>query len=529
MNITRRLFHCIAAGTLLLASMAADDGLYAQDTKVPENRVLRVAVHADLRTLDQAQTTAYITQRFGAAVYDTLFAFNSKLEPQPQMLDTYSLSDDGLTYTFTLRDGLQWHDGQPVRSADCIASLARWMDYDPMGQTLKGFLARMEPVDDKTFKMILKQPWSLTLMALSKLTGAPLIMPERVAKTPADTPITNHIGSGPFLFKADEWVPGSKVVFVRNPDYVPRKEPADLLSGGKVVNFDRIEWYYFPDDNTALSAFQAGEVDYYEQPPLQYLPILKADPNVEMKVLDIYGNLNLLRPNHTIPPFNNVKARQALLHLINQSEIMQAVVGDPDYYLSFCGAYFLCGSENETSVGSEVLRHPDVAKAQELMKEAGYKGEPIIFMLPTDRPTYQAASMVLIQTLRDAGLNIQPVSGDWSTLTGLRNKKEGWNLFVTTSAANAATPISSTYFNSRCEDAAPGWACDPKLMEIMEKWSMAPNAEERKNLLDEMQLRAYESVPFIPIGQFFQPVVYHQNIHGVLKAGIPVYWNITKD
>ncbi|MGV6873815.1 ABC transporter substrate-binding protein [Pseudochelatococcus sp. B33] len=522
MNSRRSLFSRTGIlAALLLIVMAIGQGAAAQE------KVLRVAVHADLRTLDQAQTTSFITQRYGYAVYDTLFAFNSKLEPQPQMVDTYKVSEDGKVYEFTLRDGLLFNDSEPVRSADCIASLARWMEYDPMGQSMKTFVDKMDVVNDKTFTLTLKRPWSMVLTALSKIGGAPFILPERIAKTPAGMPIMESIGSGPFIFKADEWIPGSKAVFVRNPNYKPRSEPADLLSGGKVVNIDRVEWHYFPDDNTALSAFRTGEIDYYEQPPPQFMQLLKDDPDVDIKVLEVYGQVFLLRPNHTQPPFNNVKARQALLHLVRQKEIMQAIIGDEDYYLDFCGAYFMCGSENETEAGSDVLKDYDVEKAKALLKEAGYNGEPIVFLATTDRQTHQTAAMIMQQELRDAGVNVQSLAGDYSTLTGVRDRKQGWNLFAVSSAANAAMPTTATWFNSRCDKAGPGWPCDEELMELVQAWSTAATKEEQREILDKLNRRAYETVPYIPLGQFFQPTAFHKNIKGVLKAGMPVYWNIT--
>jgi peptide/nickel transport system substrate-binding protein len=382
--------------------------------------------------------------------------------------------------------------------------------------------------------MVLKESYGLVLRSLAKAGNPPFMMPERVAKTPAKVQIKETIGSGPFTFKADEWQPGHKVVFERNKDYVPRKEPADLLSGGKIVKIDRLEWLYIPDNNTTLSALTAGEIDYFEAPPLEYIQILKKNPDIVVQKIDPLGVQGLIRPNHLYPPFNNPKARHALLYLVDQEEFMGSVVGTPDLHLKYCGTFFMCGSENETSAGLEGLGKPNLEKAKQLFEEAGYNGESIVVLQPTDRPQYNAATMVLIQQLRKAGLNVQPKAADWSTISSLRAKndppsKGGWHLFITSHGdPETATPLGNNWFNSRCERANPGWPCDPALMDLVDKWARATDKKEQRKLIDDIQIRALETVPYVPYGQYFQPIAVRSNVRGVLKSPHPVYWNIEK-
>ncbi|MCB1742476.1 MAG: ABC transporter substrate-binding protein [Gammaproteobacteria bacterium] len=527
MNIRSGIVRMLALASVLCSVFAAA-GVAAQE------KVLKVAVHADLKILDPMYTTTYITGRYGLAVYDTLFALDSKFVPQPQMVGDYSVSDDQLTYEFSLRPGLKFHDGAPVRSVDCIASLQRWMQKDPMGQRLAQSLDRLEAVDDDTFRLILKEPYGLVLDSLGKATGRAIILPERVAKTPITEQIKEAIGSGPFIFKKDEWKPGQKAVFIKNPDYVPREEPADFMAGGKVVKVDRVEWLYIPDNNTVLSALVAGEVDYYEAPPLEYIPILESNPDIEVKNIDQLGRQLLTRPNHLHPPFNNPKAREALLYLINQEHVMKAVVGNPKLYMPFCGAFFMCNSENGTEVGSEPLREYDLEKAKALLAEAGYAGEELVVLQPTDRPQYNAATLVLIQALRQAGVKVRALSADWSTIASIRAKKEpvdqgGWNIVITSHGGpTVANPVSGTWFNSRCGKGNPGWPCDEELMGMVDQWASETDAGKRKALIEQIHTRAYKSLPFVPMGQFFQPIAVRKNISGVLMSGEPVYWNIEK-
>ena len=496
-------------------------------------KVLKAVVHADLKILDSGWTTAYITNRYSYIVYDTLFAVNDKFEPKPQMVESWTVSDDALTYTFTLRPGLKFHDGQKVTAADCIASLKRWMQRDVMGQRLEPELRELVAVDESSFRLVLKQPYGLVLETLAKPTTAPYMMPERVAKAPLTEQITSSIGSGPFIMQRDKWQPGNKVVFVRNPEYIPRKEPPSYLSGGKVPKLDRLEWLYIPDANTTLNALITGEIDYFEAPPLDFIGILKENPDIRVLNIDHLGIQGLIRPNSLFPPFNNYKARQALLYIINQQDYMAAVAGDPDLYLKYCGAFFLCNSGNETAAGA--VTKPDIAKAKALLKEAGYNGEKIVVLQPTDRQQYSAATTVLISELRAAGVNVDVQAADWSTISARRARKDppdkgGWHLFITTHGGpDPSVPISNTWFNSGCERANPGWACDEDLQALVGKWIREPEPVQRKALIDQIQLRAYESVPYVPFGQFFQPVAFRKNVTGVVEAGQPVYWNIDKN
>ncbi|BBK42103.1 ABC transporter substrate-binding protein [Allostella vacuolata] len=516
-----------AAGAALVAGLFSVAPAAADST-------LKVVVHADLKILDPVWTTANITNRHGYLIYDTLMALDEKYVPQPQMVDRYTISGDKLVYTFTLRPGLKFHDGQPVTAADAVASVKRWGGRDPMGQRLMQFTSALEAVDASTFRLTLKEPYGLVLESLAKTTSPAFIMPERVAKTEVSTQISDYTGSGPFIFVKDEWRPGNKVIYRKNPDYVPRAEPPSYLAGGKVAKLDRVEWLYIPDANTALSALQAGEVDYFEVPPLDFVPLMERNRNIRLVTIDPLGFQALLRPNSLYPPFNNVKARQALLHIVKQEDYMRATIGNPNYYRKFCGAFFMCGSENETAVGSEPLAGQDFEKAKALLKEAGYNGEKIVVLQPTDRSEYNAPTMVTIQNLRKAGVNVEVQAMDWGTLLSRRAKKDppdqgGYHLFHTAQGGtNTAMPVANTWFNTRCDKANPGWACDLELDKMVEEWSREPDVAKRKAILERIQTRAYETVPYVPTGQYNLPTAVRSNVKGVLVSGFPVYWNIEK-
>ncbi|MGE0223030.1 MAG: ABC transporter substrate-binding protein [Acetobacteraceae bacterium] len=516
------------------AAMAA--GLVAGTTApvaAQPQKTLRAVVHADLKILDPTWTTIYITNRYGFLVYDTLYSFDSKFQPQPQMVESHTVSNDKLTWTFSLRPGLAFHDGQPVTSADVVASLKRWMTKISAGQFLAKYVTTVEAVDPRTFRLVLKQPFGMVLDSLGNPSTA-FIMPARIAGVPVTEQITESIGSGPFKMLRDQWRPGNKAVFVKNEAYKPRAEKADYLSGGKIAKLDRVEWMYIPDANTTLNALLNGEIDYFEAPPLDFVRLLRDSPDVTVLNIDRLGVQGLIRPNSLYPPFNNYKGRQALLHLIVQKEYMQAIVGDPSLSMEFCGAFFLCNSANATEAGSEVMRKPDYEKAKQLLKEAGYNGEKLVLLNPTDRPQYSAGIMVLAEGLKRAGANVELQASDWSTISVRRARKDppdkgGWNLFITTQGGPGPTvPSTNAWFNSRCERANPGWACDAELDKLVDTWATELDPAKRRAMIETIQLRAYESVPYVPFGQFFQPIAFRKNVTGVLESGTPVYWNIEK-
>jgi peptide/nickel transport system substrate-binding protein len=516
--------------TGLLGLFSGSTGSLAQD----RDKTLKVVVHANLQILDPVWTTAFITMRHGYLVYDTLYAVNSKFEPKPQMASGHEVLDNGLVYRISLRPGLKFHDGSPVRALDAVTSIKRWMARDPMGQRMNSVTASIEPLNELTFEIRLKEQWGLVIEALAKAANPAFIMPEKVALTPANTQITDPVGSGPYIFVKEEWRPGSKVVYRRNPDYIARNEPADYMAGGKRALMERIEWLYIPDHNTALAALTAGEVDYFEAPPLDFINTLERNKNLKTVDIDPLGTQGLIRPNSLYPPFNDIRARQALAHLVKQEDYMRVVVGNPALYKPFCGSFFHCGSDNGIQLGSEPFRQPNVDKAKQLLKEAGYNGEKIVVLQPTDRAQYNAATMVLIQSLRRAGVNVDVQAVDWSTLLSRRasrNQPEqgGYHLFITTQGGpDTAMPVSNVWFNTRCENANPGWACDMELDAMVAAWSRERDPLARRPILEKIHRRAWETLPYVIFGEYTQPIAVQANLHGIVAAGMPVYWNIER-
>ena len=500
-----------------------------------QQKVLKFIPQADLRILDPIATTAYITRNHGYMVYDTLFAIDEKFNVKPQMVDKYDVSKDGLTYTFTLRPGLKFHDGAPVRSADCIASIERWSKRDALGQKLAEATESWGAIDDKTFRLKLKAPFPLTLDALAKpSSNVPFIMPERIAKTDPFKNIDDPTGSGPFKMVKSEWVPGNKVVYVKNTDYVPRKEAPSWASGGKVVKVDRVEWIYIPDSATAAAAMNAGEADIWEQMPPDLIPLLSRNKDVTVKNIDPLGSMGMIRFNFLHPPFNNEKLRQAVLYVVDQKDYVIGIAGDPKNGHP-CYSYFTCGTPLATEVGAEPLKGKrDIEKAKRLVTESGYKGEKVVIIDATDQPIVHSQSLLTLENLKKIGINAEIQAGDWGTLITRRAVKEvpekgGWNIFHTWLVGpDMVNPAVNFPIRGTGEKAWFGWPSDPKMEELREAWFKAKTPEESKKAAEAVQRRAFEFVPIIPTGQFILPTAYRSNIRGLIIAPINLLWNVEK-
>jgi len=520
------------AAAVALAALVAVPAAHAQSS----GKTIKFIPEADLRSLDPIWTTAYITRNHGYMVYDTLFALDEHFKPQPQMVDTWKVSDDKLTYTFTLRDQLKFHDGQPVRSADCIASLERWMKRDAFGQALAQSVGEMKAQDDKTFSIVLKKPFPLLLDAIGKLSSnVPFIMPERVAKTDANTQITDPTGSGPFKFVKDEWVPGNKAVYVKNPDYVPRKEPPSWAAGGKVVKVDRVEWLYIPDSATAAAAINAGEVDWWQQLPPDLVPLLQKNKDVTVANVDPLGSLGVARFNHLQPPFNSEKMRQAVLYVLDQKDVMTVLAGDEKNWRT-CYSYYTCGTPMASEAGAAPLKGKrDPAKAKALLKEAGYNGERVVLMTATDQPIVNAQAQVVAEELRQIGFNVDLQAMDWGTLITRRTVKEsidknGWSMFFTWLVGpDMINPALNFPLRGNGEKAWFGWPTDDKLEAMRAQWMEAADLEAQKKLAADIQQEAFTSVPFVPTGQFIIPTAYRKGLHGVIVAPVVFLWNVEKE
>jgi peptide/nickel transport system substrate-binding protein len=533
MITTRR--RVLAGGAAALAATSCPAIITAQ-AQPSAARTVKAVMHADLRVLDPIWTTANISAYHGAMIYDTLFGLDETFTPQPQMVDKWGVSDDKLTYTFALRDGLKFSDGAAVTAVDCVASVRRWAARASGGQTLMKRVKDTPVVDEKTFKIVLSEPYGLVIDSLSTIsTSLCYMMRKKDAETDPNQQIRETIGSGPFLYNRDETRPGNRHVYDRNPNYVPRKEPPSAMSGGKVVKLDRVTFENIADEQTALSALQAGEIDFYEVPPQDLVDDLKKDTNLTVEVLNKTGHVALMRLNHLHPPFDNPAARQAMLYLVKQDDIMRAIFGQSKSWHA-CDSFFACGTPMTNHENTEWFKHgADVAKAKELFAKAGYDGKPVVVLQATDHYLANPAGLFAAQWLRQAGINVDLAAMDWGALLSRRAVKKppaegGWNIFSTTvTGITFADPIAFSGQAANGEKGWFGWPTDETQEKLREKWALAPTLDERKAVAKEIQQNGWNYVPHVVLGQFYRSSAWRKNVTGVVKMPEVVgFWNMEK-
>lgn len=497
--------------------------------------VLRFVPHSDLKILDPVWTTAYVTRNHGFMVYDTLFALDAAGEIRPQMVEGYSVTPDGLTYRFTLREGLVWHDGLPVTAEDCVASLQRWAARDVMGQKLLTFVADMTPTSAREFRVRLKEPTGLLLQSMAKPSSSPaFMMPKRVAMTEPTTQITDYTGSGPFMFRKDLWQPGAKVVYERFRDYRPRAEPPSGLAGGKVAKVDKVVWLPISDHQQAINALLANEVDYIEAPPHDLYPLVKSDPATRLIDWNPLGSQYNFRFNTLHKPFDDPRVRQALLYAFDQEQFLRAVVGDPHYY-KVCKAMFICGTPLATEIGMEDKLNGDIAKARALLADANYDGTPIVLLHSTDVQVLANLAPVAKALMEKAGFKVDLQSMDWQTLVARRAKKDppskgGWHAYLTTSASSdLLNPVTTSFLNTACDGAAFGWPCDARIEQLRDAFARASASSVQKSLVEALQQRVVEYPTHVHLGQWYGPGAARKSVQGIVPAPVPVLWNVSVD
>ena len=495
-----------------------------------DRRVLTFIPLADLAILDPVWTAARPTRNHGYLVFDTLYGLDEHYVAQPQMVESHSIENDGKLWTLTLREGLRFHDGEPVRGVDVVASVRRIAARESFAQALMAVTDELSAQSDRVVQFRLKKPFPHLAEALAGSTASmPAIMPERLAKTDPFSRVTEMVGSGPYRFVANERVAGSRVVYSKFDGYVPHASGrASFLAGPKVAHFDRVEWTVIPDPATAAAALTAGEADWWELPINDLLPHLARDPHIAIDVSDAAGSIGIMRFNHVQPPFNNPAIRRALLGAIDQGVAMTAVAGTDRRYWSDRIGLFGREAPLATDAGIEVLAGArDYGRVQHDLTEAGYHGERVVALIATDIPVINALAQVGVDQLRRAGMNVDAQALDFGTVVQRRTSKAppdkgGWNVYFTyfdgvwTYNPGNHLGIVSNYV---------GWPDIPRLEALRAAWFDVDDPEAQRRICREIQLQLWQDVPYIPMGEAFQPTAYRSDLADVQK-GFPLFYGV---
>lgn len=516
------------------ASLAAEALARPALVRAASASTLRFVPYADLALLDPIITTNYVTRTHALMVFDTLYGLDSSYRAHPQMVEGHAVEDGGLTWRLTLRDGLFFHDGTPVLARDAVASLKRWGQRDSFGSALFAVVNEVSAPSDKVLEFRLKRPFPLLPEALAKpVSYVPVIMPERLASTPATKAVTEMVGSGPFRFSAEERVPGSLNVYRRFTQYRPRGGgEASFTAGPKVARFDRVEWRTIPDGATAAGALRSGEIDWWEQPLVDLVPELSRQRDVRVDLIETAGLIGQIRLNHTQPPFDNPKVSHVLLTALDQGEMMDAVAGtDPAIRRGTCGI-FTPGGPMASQAGMDALTAPrNLAVAKRALEAAGYKGERVVLLAGTDVPRISAICEVMGDVCRKLGMNLDYVATDWGAVNQriLSDKpidQGGWSMFgVFSGGLDQLSPAYHLAARGNGRAGIPSWLSDTPIEALRSAWFEAADLPAQQALAAQIQARALEVGAYLPCGQYFQPSAYRTDLTGVLK-GLPLFWNV---
>lgn len=502
-----------------------------------QDRVLRVSLNTELQVLDPIVTTVNANRVFAYMVFDTLVGIDAEGGYHPQMLEGWEVSGDRLTWRFRLREGLEFHDGAPVTAEDAVASLRRWARREPLGGQLMQATREIQVIDARTFEFRLSRPFAFVVDALGKPGHTiPVIMPARIAaNADVGTAVPEIMGSGPFLFRRSEWRPGDRAVFHRNPRYRPRAEAPSGLAGGKVVKMDRVELVSMPDQATRVSALLAGEMDWLEIVPFHFIDRLRRSRAITIaSQRGIEQMISIMAINHLQPPFNDIRLRRAMQAAVEQPDVMASLGLPRGMSLETCRSIYMCDAPLTTEAGTEVFQGAGVARARELLREAGYNNEPVVLLHAETSALLNPIGLVVADQLRRAGFNVDVRTSDFATVSQRRMSRApveqgGWSVIpIVWNGIDLVNPLSNPAVSQNCSPLYPGWYCDEALKDLLNRFSEAATEEERMRLSAEIQGAFHRNVNLVMGGQFSAPAAYRANLYGIIPFAFPVFWNVER-
>ncbi len=522
----RRLLQ---AGAVALTAPLAAPAVVRADAA----RTLRYVPPTDLAILDPVWTTAAITTAHALMVFDTLYGLDEAYRAQPQMVDGHAVEDDGRRWTLTLREGLRFHDGEPVLGRDAVASIRRWAARDMFGQALLAVADEISAPDDRTVRFRLKRPFPLLPQALGKVTPSICaIMPEHLARTDPGVPITEMVGSGPFRFLAAERLAGARTAYARFDGYVPRAFGVPSRTAGpKLAHFDRVEWQVIPDQATAAAALQAGEVDWLDTLSSDLLPVLQGAAGVTVGYTDD-RSAAMLRFNSLYPPFDKPAVRRALLGAVDQKDFMTAAYGDDPRAWRVGTGFFLSGTPMASDADMGALTSPrDPKRVAAAIKVAGYGGEPVLLLAPQDYPALKALADVAADMLQRVGMRVDVQSSDWGTVVQRRGSRKppgqgGWNLFAT-GTTTTLDPSGHLGLRGNGDSAWFGWPTSPRLESLRQDWLATPDLTGQQAICRHMQEQAFQDVPYLPLGESSRLTAYRTGLSG-FPAGTVSFFGVQR-
>lgn len=480
---------------------------------------LRVAQIGDPPTLDIMATTADVTTNDAQGIFESLFALDASGSPQPLLATGAQWSGDNLTLSLPLRTNVLFHNGAPMTSADVVASLQRWLRLAPLGQSSASAIKGITAEGPHMVVIQLNRPFGLLPTYIAAPNAMPAVMPRAIIEKYGDKPVQDYIGTGPYMFK--EWKHDAYIRLVRFDKYVSANQPAGGYGGQRVAFVDEIDIFAVPDANTRLAGMQSGQYDIGFSIPADQYAQVKATPTLSTAILkpDSWFIFSL---NKKARMFANLKLRQAFRKAIDSKPIMEAAFGPQEFWsIASPTIGYLAYQDDKT--GADVFNHQDIPGAKALLQEAGYNGQPLVWLTTKNYDWMYKGSLVAKSQLEAAGFKVDLQVLDWATVVQRRAQPEIYEVFQTGMGGAPAIPPAMDAFVS---EKWPGFWSDPRKDDAMKKFESSVRLEDRKAAWSEVQRLFYEDVVAVKVGDFYEYFVLQKKVQGFRPLDYPPYWNV---
>ncbi|MDR2175178.1 MAG: ABC transporter substrate-binding protein [Synergistaceae bacterium] len=483
---------------------------------------IRVAVIDEPPTLDQHVATSDLATTIAQHIFEGLYTFDAKYNPVPMLVKDEEIRDAGKVVVLRLREGVKFHDGSDFGAEDALASLKRWGQHGSRGPILFNNLEKIEATGKLELTLTFKAPFAPWKNLLAFINGGPVIYPKEIIEGADKTPLdpSKYIGTGPYKF-AERNI-GRYIKLVRYDAYTARTEPADGYAGKREAILDEILFIPVPDAGTRLNGVKAGDYDYAEQMLGDLFESLRDDDSVKVSI-NQGANQCLAFFNSRAGIFKgNYKLRQALEAALDMEPALRAAIG-PQALWKATGSMMPDTTEWYSTAGTDKYSRHDAALAKKLAKEAGYKGEKIVFMASTSYKIHYDITLVLVKQLQDAGFNVDHQIFDWATLVSKRADPAQWDIFFT---HHGFVPDPVLY--SFMSDSYPGWWATDAKAALSKAFVETMDFPARKKVWDKLQELIYEEVPVMKVGDYFSYDIYSPKVKGLSESSLiwPKFWGV---
>lgn len=500
---------------VLAAVMCIADSARAEEGKA--GGVINVATIGEPPTLDPVISTADVVGMITQHFYETLYTFGKGYSIKPLLaVDMPRISDDAKTYTIALRQGVRFHNGKEMTSADVVASLKRYLSTATRGKQIAELVESIEGPDKYTVVITLRQPHTPLLALLSMNNSAAIIVPAELA----GGDLTQHIGTGPYKFV--EHQPDRYIRLVRNDDYTPRDDAADLYGGKRVAWLDEIRFIPVPSPNTRIEGALAGQYQYADQIPVESYDRLLGSDKIVPEMVAAYG-WPVIFVNTKEGLMSDVAIRRAFQAALSESDMMAAAFGEPEFY-QVDGDLYPEGYFYNRKEGTELYDQGDPEKAAAMLKRAGYDGSPVRVLVSMQYEFHFKLAQVMAEYLKMAGFKVDMQVVDWATLTQRRADPKLWDVYFTHTPF-VADPSLNNIFN----DSAPGWWVNPEKTRIANAFNSEADLKKRAEIFGQFQELIYNEAVMVKVGNFNLLGARANAVHGFIPSSWPSFWNVWLD